>query len=89
MLILDYYKELRPLAFVLKTFIYSSNLYDTYQGGLSSYGLILMIVALLQGEYEAKRADEKLMVSELLIKFLRLFGNNFDYVNKYIYVPTP
>lgn len=68
------YKELRPLAFVLKTFIYSSNLYDTYQGGLSSYGLILMIVAILQGQQALKKEDEVVMVSELLMKFLWCFG---------------
>jgi|JI9StandDraft_1071089.scaffolds.fasta_scaffold785014_1 non-canonical poly(A) RNA polymerase PAPD5/7 len=85
----DQYAELRPLAFVLKTFIYSSNLYDTYQGGLSSYGLILMIVAFLQREYMFKKPDEKLLVSELLIKFLRFFGYEFDYVKKYICVEGP
>lgn len=50
-LILKYlgiYPQLRPLVFVLKKFIYSTNIYDPYSGGLSSYGLILMIVAYLQ-----------------------------------------
>lgn len=45
---LSIYPQLRPLVFVLKKFIYSTNIYDPYSGGLSSYGLILMIVAYLQ-----------------------------------------
>ena len=86
---IELYEELRPLTFVLKTFIYSSNLADTYQGGLSSYGLILMIVALLQKEHMLKKPDEKLMVSELLIKFLWFYGYEVDYICKGIYVENP
>lgn len=45
---LDIYPQLRSLIFVLKKFMYSVNIYDPYTGGLSSYGLILMIVAFMQ-----------------------------------------
>ena len=44
---LIFYECLKPLVLVLKQFIFSANLNDTYQGGLSSYGLILMIVSFL------------------------------------------
>ncbi len=41
---------MESLIFVLKKFIYASNLFAPYSGGLSSYGLILMIVAFIQNE---------------------------------------
>ena len=39
---------LRPLVLTLKTMINSYNLCDTYTGGLGSYSLALMVIALLQ-----------------------------------------
>jgi len=47
---LEFYPCLKPLTYVLKHFIYSlgQSYYLTYKGGLSSYGLILMIVTYLQ-----------------------------------------
>ena len=57
------YKVLKPLVIVLKTFMYSAGLYDTYQGGLSSYGLILMIVAILQGHEAIKKEETETLTS--------------------------
>ena len=51
----EIYPQLESLIFVLKKFIYLSNLSAPYLGGISSYGLILMIVAYIQQEY--KQAD--------------------------------
>lgn len=44
----EYEGLLKPIVFVVKHLLYLAGLNDPYQGGLSSYGLILMIVALLQ-----------------------------------------
>lgn len=52
---LSIYSQLRPLVFVLKKFIYCTNIYDPYSGGLSSYGLILMIVAFLQNDIRDRK----------------------------------
>ena len=47
---LEIYPQLRSLTFILKKFIYSARLFDPYSGGISSYGLILMIVAYIQND---------------------------------------
>jgi len=39
---------LEPLVFTIKRIIYSHNLSDPYTGGLSSYSITYMIIALLQ-----------------------------------------
>lgn len=46
--LVQYEGILRPLVYIIKHLLYMAELNDPYQGGLSSYGLILMIVALLQ-----------------------------------------
>jgi non-canonical poly(A) RNA polymerase PAPD5/7 len=44
------YEHLKPLVLVFKYFLQKCSLADTYQGGLSSYGLILMIVSFFQSK---------------------------------------
>jgi len=39
---------LRPLVITLKNIIYAYDLSDPYTGGLGSYSLTLMVIALLQ-----------------------------------------
>lgn len=39
---------LKPLVIILKQIIYSYGLADPYTGGLGSYSLTLMVIALLQ-----------------------------------------
>lgn len=41
---LSFYPALKPIVLALKQYLYTLNLNDTYLGGLSSYGLILMVV---------------------------------------------
>ena len=52
LLFIAIYPQLESLIFVLKKFIYLSNLSAPYLGGISSYGLILMIVAFIEQEYK-------------------------------------
>ena len=39
---------LRPLVLVIKVLVDSYDVSDTYKGGLSSYAITLMVIALLQ-----------------------------------------
>lgn len=39
---------LRPLVIVIKTLVKTYGLYDTYNGGIGSYAITLMVIALLQ-----------------------------------------
>lgn len=83
----EQYPQLESLIFVLKQFIYLSNLCAPYLGGISSYGLILMIVAYIQQEYHAHEGHgEKLLVADLLIGFLKFYGYKVNYVMKSIQV---
>ncbi|KRX05178.1 WD40-repeat-containing domain [Pseudocohnilembus persalinus] len=59
------YKPLKPLVLVLKQLMFSSNLYDTYQGGISSYSLTLLIVTFLQltiTEWKRSALDSKVIL---------------------------
>lgn len=51
--------ELRPLALVLKQLLYEKGLSNTYTGGLSSYCLILMLVAFLQSQRQVEQQAER------------------------------
>lgn len=82
---------MEPLIFILKKFIYASNLFSPYTGGISSYGLILMIVAYLQNEHRRIRMEklEEPMLSELLLGFLNFYGFKNDYISKCICIYDP
>lgn len=71
---------LKPLALVLKQFLFSQDLHDTYKGGLSSFCLVIMIVAYLQAHERLKTpGSQPHSVSSLLLGFLDFYGVRFDY----------
>jgi len=65
------YKSLYIVTIVLKEFLYNHKLLNTFHGGLSSYCLVLMIVALLQ-----KHGDEGYM--KIFRRFLKFYGESFQ-----------
>ena len=77
-----YYRPLRPITLILKQLLHITELNDPYQGGLSSYGLILMITGFIQSlivkniyiEYENN-------YGKLLLEFLKFYSSGFDYNN--------
>ena len=79
---LVYYRPLRPITLILKHLLFITELNDPYQGGISSYGLILMITAFIQSlivkniymEYENN-------YGKLLLEFLKFYSSGFDYNN--------
>ena len=74
-LVLDY-RELKPLAFILKQFLFQKGLSNLFSGGISSYCLVLMISTFL-GAYGLDARDKN--VGALLLDFLELFGRKFDF----------
>lgn len=79
-LIKDYikaYKVFKPLILVLKQLIYNAKLYDPYQGGVSSYSLILMIVTYLQYKmfYKISIDAVKPNLGILLVDFFNFYGS--------------
>jgi non-canonical poly(A) RNA polymerase PAPD5/7 len=65
------YSVLKYLVLPLKQLLYYSKMNDPYQGGLSSYGLILMIVTFLQWKIYSKEeiAMQKGHLGNLLVDF--------------------
>lgn len=79
-LIKDYikaYKVFKPLILVLKQLIYNAKLYDPYQGGMSSYSLILMLVSYLQYKLFFKVSIEPVrpILGILFVDFFNFYGS--------------
>ena len=72
------YPEMHFLILVLKAFLKTRGLNETYHGGLSSYLITLLVISYLQeiSKYEMKR---KLLLSEHLMNFFDLYGTKFNY----------
>jgi len=86
---LNDYEVLQPLMLCLKNLLYISRLNDPYKGGLSSYGLVLLLVSFLQNRIEAKRSitKENSNLGRLLLDFLFYYGN-FDHTKFIVYTQT-
>jgi len=77
------YQVLPVLVLVLKQFLLQQNLNEVWTGGISSYGLILMVLCFLQNHPRGARATspENANFGLLLIEFFELYGKNFSYEN--------
>lgn len=73
---------LRPLTFVLKYFLAVRRLNEPYTGGIGSFLLQLMIVSFLQHRERHAlnyRKPSLHNLGSLLLEFLELYGNDFNY----------
>jgi DNA polymerase sigma len=67
---------LKPLVLVLKSLVEAYDISDPYKGGISSYGLTLMVIALLQvdiclfSSQKEKRKSNKILDSYFLIFYI-------------------
>jgi non-canonical poly(A) RNA polymerase PAPD5/7 len=75
--LLDEYKSLKPMALAIKNILKRANLNDPYKGGISSYGIILMIVFFLQKQ---KLSGEDISPGENNCNLGKLF---FDFLKYY------
>ena len=71
------YEHLEPLLFPLKTLLKISELNDPYNGGLSSYALILMIVNFLE-KYKNINMYDNNNIGNLFYQFLYFYGGRLD-----------
>ena len=76
--LLKEYDILETLLFPLKTMLKLSELNDPYNGGLSSYALILMIVYFLEYQIKMKKEINKDNVGSLFYEFLFFYGGRMD-----------
>lgn len=71
-----FYPHLHSMTTVLKMLLFKNNLHDPFSGGLTSFALILMILAGLGRCYE-QRETKNLNASLVLLDFLKLYGAEF------------
>lgn len=72
------YPELKPLMILLKCFLKSRNLNETYSGGVGSFLLTMMVVSYLQQKYKDGNT-ERIDLGKHLMDFLFLYGVQFNY----------
>ena len=83
------YNVLEPIIIALKTIIKNANLNNQYKGGLSSYGLILMVVSFIQSQNESINVTtEENVVGKTFYYLLKHYGVNFDF-NNYLIITYP
>ncbi|CAB3408167.1 unnamed protein product [Caenorhabditis bovis] len=74
---------IEPLVLLLKQFLHYRKLNQTFTGGLSSYGLILLIVHFLQTyELPMRRKqiyDKDVNFGALLLRFFEVYSQEFNY----------
>ncbi len=83
------FEALEPLLYSLKNLLKNANLNDPYTGGLSSYGLILMLVSFLQNQrangkcIKISTNTENHNLGKLFLEFCWYYGIMFDHT-KYV-----
>lgn len=81
---MEEYHFLRPLYLALETILRKAGLNMQTNGGLSSYGLILMIISFIQKEKINFNSEEKdYILGKAFYEFLSNYGTKFD-LNRYV-----
>ena len=75
---LNKYESLEPIVFAIKTLLKLSNLNDPYSGGISSYGIILMIVNFLINQNNKGEKISIDNIGSLFYEFLFFYGSRID-----------
>ncbi|KAF5835959.1 hypothetical protein DUNSADRAFT_6624 [Dunaliella salina] len=70
------FRALRPLVLIVKAYLKVSNLNDVASGGLSSFGLTLMVLAHLIEEQRAGNDVEDL--GHMLVWFFKRYGSSYN-----------
>lgn len=72
------YPELKPLILILKAFLKSRDLNETYSGGVGSFLLTMLVASYLQRKYKLGGTD-KMDLGYHLTEFFQLYGSLFNY----------
>ena len=84
------YESLKPLVLAIKNILKRANLNDPYTGGLSSYGLILMIVYFLKKQsfsgIDISLGDNYNNIGQLFYDFLLFYSFEFEFSKSIIYI---
>ncbi|GMJ05238.1 TRF4/5-Like [Hibiscus trionum] len=72
--------QLRPLCLILKVFLQQRDLNEVYSGGIGSYALLAMIIAMLQNLCESQAYLEP-NLGMLLVHFFDFYGRKLNTVD--------
>ncbi|CAI2371144.1 unnamed protein product [Moneuplotes crassus] len=72
------YPELKYLLLIIKAFLKTRDLNETFHGGMSSFVCTLLIISYLQ-EIKKEKQNHSLLLSEHLLNFFHLYGVRFNY----------
>ena len=78
------YEVLTPLTFALKTMLQKAFLNDPYKGGLSSYGVILLVIHFLNVQQKKRKDISIKSLGKLFYDILCYYGNEYDITNPII-----
>lgn len=78
------YEVLTPLTFALKTILQKAYLNDPYKGGLSSYGVILLIIHYLNVQQKKGNDISMKSLGKLFYDILHYYGTEYDIANPII-----
>ena len=85
---LSTYNTINHVFLVLKQLMYYTNFHEPYKGGISSYGLFLMLVYFYQenaNDWNVVNAEKQKNEAEVLIRFFEYYIHTFTYT-KYIVI---
>ncbi|XP_022717113.1 non-canonical poly(A) RNA polymerase PAPD5-like [Durio zibethinus] len=72
--------QLRPLCLILKVFLQQRDLNEVYSGGIGSYALLAMLMAMLQSLHESQAYLEH-NLGMLLVHFFDFYGRKLNTVD--------
>ena len=79
---LGMYKSIKQVYLVIKQLVYFCNFHEPYKGGISSYGLFLMVAYFYQENmqnWQFKSYDKESKYAIILTQFLEFYTGRFDY----------
>ena len=87
---MNQYESLKPLVLSIKNILKRANLNDPYKGGISSYGLILMIIYFLKQQsfagIDISKGENNCNLGHLFYDFLVYYSFDFEFGKNIIYI---
>ena len=84
------YPEIKPVLKLLKRYFYTKKMNSSFEGGLSSYNLFLLILSFAKYQKIFNSNQNKAInLGIFLVQFLELFGKFFDFRNYLININSP
>ena len=87
---MEEYPEIKPILRLLKRYFYTKKMNSSFEGGLSSYNLFLLILSFAKYQKIFNLNKNKAInLGIFLVQFLEFFGKFFDFQNYLININSP